>query len=556
MRLRFPGNGLRLFPGQVPRIDWLLAIILLAALAIRLDSVAFGLPALTDPDELMFELGAYRMIDGGQLNPQWFGHPATTTMYMLALIDVAVLGVGLATGRFTSVKNFAAVIYADPGVLVLPHRIAIVLIAVAGIALACRLATRLFDRPTGLMAAAILAVSPVHIAYSQLVRSDMMATVFMLAAMLSALAYARHGSIRALVATGFCVALAITTKWPFTVAYLSLAGAVVLRWRDGLQSGRRTFVLLAAAAAVTMAAMVLISPFLIIEWKMVVANLHGEVQPYHLGATGGGLIDNALWYTHGPFVRALGVVGLALAAIGAVFAVRNREFVAVVLVTGIAMFVLSSSQNIVWERWILATVPLLAILVALALVRVAALAGAELKFPAAQLAAGALLTATLVPLLLAALADGRERMNDTRLMASSWLRANAARDSTILVEHFAFDLVESEFDYVFPLGTLGCKDVRRLLDGRIDNSLIASARGGRTNIDYGTVAFERIDTCRADYAVLSQYARYAAEKERFPREWAQYRDLIARGEKVAEFTPERGVAGGWPVVILRFAAEE
>lgn len=556
MRQPFSADGPGPSNARMPRIDWLLAVILLAALAIRLASVAFGLPALTDQDELMFELGAYRMLDGGQLNPQWFGHPATTTMYLLALIDVAVLGLGFATRRFASVEDFAAAIYTDPGILVLPHRIAIVLVAVAGIALSFRLATHLFDRPTGLATAAILAVSPVHITYSQVVRSDMMATVFMLAGMLGAVAYARHGSTRTLVATGLCTALAITTKWPFALTFLSLAGAVVLRWRSGLESGRRTFVLLAAAAAVTLAGMVLISPFLIIEWNTVIANLHGEVQPFHLSATGGGFIDNAFWYTRGPFMRALGIAGLALAAIGALVAVGSREFVAVKLVTCIAMFVLASSQNIVWERWILGLVPLLAMLGGLALVRIAALVGAGLKSAAAPFAAGALLAATLVPLLLAALADGRERMNDTRLMASAWLRAHAAPGSTIFVEHFAFDLVESEFDYIFPLGTLGCKDARKLLDGRIDNSLVESARGGRTNIDYGTVAAEKIDTCRADYAVLSQHARYAAEMERFPREWAQYRDLIAHGEKVAEFLPERGAAGGWPVVILRFPADE
>jgi hypothetical protein len=49
MKLRSPVDGLRLFSAQMPRIDWLLTIILLAALAIRLWSVAFGLPALTDP---------------------------------------------------------------------------------------------------------------------------------------------------------------------------------------------------------------------------------------------------------------------------------------------------------------------------------------------------------------------------------------------------------------------------------------------------------------------------------------------------------------------------
>jgi len=533
-----------------------LAAVLLAALAIRLDSVAFSLPALTDQDELMFELGAYRMIDGGQLNPQWFGHPATTTMYLLALIDVAVLGLGLATGRFVSVEGFAEAIYADPGILVLPHRIAIVLVAVAGIALACRLATRLFGRPTGLATAAILAVSPVHIAYSQVVRSDMMATVFMLAGMLCALVYGRGGTLRSLAAGVLCVALAITTKWPFALSFLSLAGVLVLRWRSGVEAGRRTFVLLAAAAAGTLAAMIVISPFLIINWNTVVANLYGEVQPYHLSATGGGLLDNAWWYASGPFPRALGVAGLALAAFGAVTAARSREFVAVTLVPGIAMFVLASSQNIVWERWILAVVPLLAMLAGLALVRIAAWLGTALRPTATPLAASLLLAATLVPLLLGTLADGRERMNDTRVMASAWLRANSASGSSIFVEHFAFDLLDSEFDLVFPLGTLGCKDARGLLAGRVDNSLVESARGGRTNIDYGTVAHDRIDTCRADYAVLSQHARYAAEQERFPREWAQYRELIARGQTVAEFLPERGVTGGWPVVILRFPSVE
>jgi len=220
------------------------------------------------------------------------------------------------------------------------------------------------------------------------------------------------------------------------------------------------------------------------------------------------------------------------------------------------MFVLASSQNIVWERWILAVVPLLAMLAGLALVRIAAWLGIALRPTATPLAASLLLAATLVPLLLGTLADGRERMNDTRVMASAWLRANSASGSSIFVEHFAFDLLDSEFDLVFPLGTLGCKDARGLLAGRVDNSLVESARGGRTNIDYGTVAHDRIDTCRADYAVLSQHARYAAEQERFPREWAQYRELIARGQTVAEFLPERGVTGGWPVVILRFPSVE
>ena len=61
------------------RWRWLLAGLLLAALLMRLHGIGFGLPALNDPDELMFELGAIRMMRTLSLDPGWFGHPATTT---------------------------------------------------------------------------------------------------------------------------------------------------------------------------------------------------------------------------------------------------------------------------------------------------------------------------------------------------------------------------------------------------------------------------------------------------------------------------------------------
>ena len=540
--------------GRGPRWPWRLALafILLAAFAIRLQSISFGLPAITDMDELMFELGALRMIGGGQLNPQWFGHPATTTMYLLALIAVGVFGAGLMTGRFTDVDGLIAAVYNNPGVLVLPQRIGIALFAVLGVALAYRLAARLFDRQTGLATALILAVSPVHIHYSQLLRSDMMATTFMLATMLFALTYAREGGRRAFIGAVLCLALAITTKWPFTLSLLALTGALVLRWRSGLLTGRDVLGLSALAVAGTLLAMVMISPFLLIEFDTVVANLSGEVQPHHLGATGGGFFENAWWYASGALLRALGPAGLTLAVTGLWLARRQRELIAVVLLPCLAMYALACSQNIVWERWVLGVVPVLAMLAAHGLVRIIAALDPVRPRLVAAAAAAALAGVVLVPLFLSAQADARERMNDTRLMASAWLRKNAAPDSTIFVEHFAFDLVDSEFDYVFPLGAAGCKDARSLISSRIDNSMVEGARNGRTNIDYGTVEPALIDTCRADYAVLSQYSRYIAEKDRFPQEYDNYRRLMAAGTVVAEFRPERGVAGGWPVLILHF----
>jgi len=55
-------------------------LILLLAAAIRIHGVAFGLPGLNDPDEPLFMMTALDMLRSGNLNPGWFGHPATATI--------------------------------------------------------------------------------------------------------------------------------------------------------------------------------------------------------------------------------------------------------------------------------------------------------------------------------------------------------------------------------------------------------------------------------------------------------------------------------------------
>jgi hypothetical protein len=542
-----------------PRL--MLAVILLLALALRLSSIHFGLPAMLDPDEPVFELGAFRMITGGQLNPEWFGHPATTTMYLLALIDVAVLGLGLATGRFDGVSGFTAAIYRDPGILLLPHRVAIALIAVIGIVLIYRLAARLFDKPTGLVTAAILAVSPVHITYSQLVRSDMMATVFATGVFLCALFYARDGGRKAFLGTVVMVALAITTKWPFAVTFLALVGAVMLRWHAGQVSGREAAMRLVGGLVLVILAMVVISPFLVIEFHMAAANLQGEKQAHHLGANGTTFLGNAWWYLTTPMFRAFGIAGMAFAAGGLALvagafgrARANREVVAICLPPAIAILLISSSQAIVWERWIMLMVPIAAMLVAHALVQSWRLIGNKSGPLPGRMVAAVGLSVVLAPLAFAARADGIERVNDTRMAASRWIMAHAAPGSTILVEHFAFDLASrDEWTLIFPMGEAGCTDVRNLLNGRVDNHRVNASRGGRSNLDYGTLPPAMADACTADYAVLTQYLRYEAEKDIYPQEYANYLRLLARGEVVAEFRPERGVSGGRITVIVRFA---
>ena len=270
-----------------------LASVLLLALLLRLNGVSFGLPALNDPDELMFEMGAVRMLSGPTLNPGWFGHPATTTIYLLAVLNALVFAGGWALGSWDSPKAFADVIYFDPGIAILPGRLAMVAIGLWSIWLTWRLARALAGDRVGLVAAAVLAVNPLHIAYSQVIRSDLMAVCFMLLVSLAALRIARGGGRRDHLLASVWLGLAIVTKWPFAVAGITVAGAYAL-----LLTGRKVRLSQAVKALVVVAGLALLfgliaSPFILLDYPTLMMNLAGEAQEHHLGASGGPPLANA-----------------------------------------------------------------------------------------------------------------------------------------------------------------------------------------------------------------------------------------------------------------------
>ncbi len=533
------------------RQAWILVGILGLAAAIRAWTLAFGLPSLNDQDELMFELGALRMLREHSLNPGWFGHPASTTMYGLAIVDVLVYLAGLITGRFADVRDFADAVFADPGVVILPGRAMILCFGLLVIALVYRLGARLFGTPAGLVAAMLLAVSPLHVTYSQIIRSDMMACAFMLLGLLASLRVAREGRRRDFAMAGVWAGVATASKWPFALGILGAVGAVGLRLFAPSVARPRELVRLAGSGAAMLMALVAVSPYLVLAYPTVARNLQGEAQTHHLGATGGSFAWNGWWYLTHPLLDGLGPAGLLLAAMGSVMIARHREARAILGPVILVFALLLCVQNLIWARWCLPLLALLAIGAGAAFVRIAALA-ARLGGRAAGMAAtGAIALMVVVPLGATVAADGRERMNDTRQQASRWLVSHVPAGKVVLVEHFGFDLVSAPYKFLWPVGDAGCLDPVALLKGKVSYAMVETWRNGRANIDFGTVALGRLESCRADYAILTQYDRYRAERAYFPRELSNYQELIDSGRTVAIFRPRRGVSGGWVVRVVQ-----
>jgi len=529
-----------------------LALILIAGLLLRLNGIRYGLPALNDPDELMFEMGSVRMLSGPTLNPGWFGHPATTTIYLLAVLNASVFAGGWLLGYWPSPKAFADMIYFDPGIAILPGRLAMVAFGLWSIWLTWRLARALAGERVGLAAAAVMAVNPLHIAYSQIIRSDLMAVCFMLLLSLAALRIARGGTRRDVWLASVWLGLAIVTKWPFALSGLAMVGAYALLVRRGELGTGQAVRALTMFGALGLVFGLLASPFILLDYPMLLRNLAGEAQEHHLGASGGPPLSNAWWYLSGPMLHSLGLTGALAALWGAVLMARSREALAIVALLAVTFFVLFCSQRLIWERWALPLTPALSLAAGMGLVWLHDFLARRLKPRLAVLATGVALLAVLVPQTVQAFVEAGERSHDTRQAAAAWVFAHVPRGQTILVEHYGFDLLQGPWDFVFPIGDAGCVDVRATLGGKVQYSQIENARNQRSNVDYGTMNPAKRGTCTMQWAVLTQYDRYRAERTTFPRQYAAYVDLLRRGTVVATFRPTPGISAGPIVRVVRF----
>jgi len=533
---------------------WAAAAIALFAIYLRLQGISFGLPALLDPDEPIFIIIALKLIINHTLDPGWFGHPGSTTIYSLAIIEIAVFVAGYLSGQFASAADFAAAAYHDPSILFLPGRYLMVALGVGCVILTYLIARRLFDTRTGLLAAALLAVNPLHIKWSQIIRTDVHAGFFMLLCVLASIGIARRGALFDYIAAGVAIGLATATKWPTAVIACAPLGACLSRIGAGAAPARELR-LLAASALAAPVALFLASPFLLIDAPTVIRHVSGEEQLHHLGATGGGLLANLGWYIADPLGRSVGWLGLAAIATGAaIVAFRHRIALATLLVPALVFLLLVSSQRIIWARWIVPIVPMLSVLAAVALIAAGDWLAARIGRAPAIAWQAALAALLIVPMLVTAAAEANERRHETRSLAAIWAKAHLPPGSRLLIEHLGFDMVDEPWVFLTPAGHVGCVDAVKHLRRRIGYDAIDGWRTGKYIVDLGTIDPARIESCRADYAMLSDYDRYLAEAPFYSAELAVYRHLLRGARLLKTVRPMPGQSTGPIVRIFRLAA--
>lgn len=375
-----------------------------------------------------------------------------------------------------------------------------------------------------------------------------MASFFILASLLFSIRAAQRGRLRDFIASGCFIGIAIATKWPSAIAAVALAGAALSGWRTQKRPLPAEAGKLAAGLAALVVALFLASPYIFIDWQTVLSNVGGEVTPrHHLAQTGEGFVYNLRWYLLGQVAPSMGVAGLALAVVGAAIA-WWREPVArwTLLPVTAAFFALICAQHLVWSRWLIPGIPLLCLLVAASVQAIARFLAD--RFGGARPVVTAIVAIAVAVPSLASLRDKvREREVDTRALAANWAAAHIPAGSSVVLENLELRLRDQPWHFRFPFGKAGCIDGLEALTSGVSYKNLQIARGGSPIVDLGNVAPDRLDSCRADFAILTYFDLYTTERSQFPAEIGNYRRLLAGGRTVALFRPVPGKAGG-PVV--------
>lgn len=502
------GIGLLLQVKDIPADEdksWgrLVGVIVLVAACYRFYGINFGLPQFYHPDEFPKSLAIERMATNGNLDPQYFLHPSLLlylgyfTKGVLELLGVeggfrelAVLG-----GRLVSASAGTLTVY---------------LTWVVG--------RRLFNSPIGMFAAALLAVSPLHITSARYMKEDALLTCMVMVCLALVISGTERRRSWMIILGGFCGGMAAASKYSGALT-VAIVGAVP--W---LQS--RKFAPDLKAVPVTILALLMIPigflvcvPYSVLNYAKFVTDVQMETGHMERGHSSAVTAWSQYWMYHfarsiipgvTKIVACLGVVGFGLM-------LRQRKLVGYFIIACFLLFYMPGE----WvkakpapqpERYIYPCLPFICIAAAFALYYF------RQNF-SRLVAQGAICIAVLMPAIRSA-ELAADLIPDTRRIMGDWISANIPAGSKLYFDWrpYAPDIQDK------------------------DNFQVTYI----TKPDYFNRLREReLDSSGQDYLVVStmSYGRFFSEPNSSPAVRGIYRALVVKYPIVHEVSAASGSYG-------------
>jgi 4-amino-4-deoxy-L-arabinose transferase-like glycosyltransferase len=382
---KFEAIGARLARRGIEPWMLVLGAILLVALGLRLWGIKYGLPfAYQIDEERVYVRKAVQMLDAGTVNPHYQQNPPLLT-YLLEAIFAVRYGGARAHELIGTVP--------DRGELFLTARILVALIGTAAVALLYVAGRRFFDRRTGLVAAALMAVAFLPVFYSHVALNNVPAMAAATLSLIGTAGVLQRGERRDYILAGVGLGMAVATKYIFGIVLLPLLAAAALAPRDEERPWKRE---LAIGIGVAAGCFAVLDPFALIHperWLHAVGTQGSLVEEHKYGQDPG---DGFATYLR-TFTWGLGWVPALAALAGAGLLVREDRRRAWVLVPMVPLFLLYVGlQTRYFGRWLLPAFPVACLLAAHGALRLSELAAGALRRPRLTPALAALAGAALL----------------------------------------------------------------------------------------------------------------------------------------------------------------
>lgn len=484
-----------------------LAAVLLASLGLRLWGIGWGLPYSYYPDEPFLVDMARHMLQSGDFNPPAWDYPSLQVYSLVAIMAYREM--------LSSVFPFLAAPWMD----YLLGRLLNVTYALATVYLVYRIGRTVFGDAAGILGAAFLGFSHLHVYNSHVLMTDVPATFYVTATLAIAVHLAGQPGLRAYAAAGAIAGLATSTK--YTVATVFLVIVVAHLFGPGRASARNGWSLVLSGTCAALAFAVT-SPYSWIDphhfWQSFTRNDVGWAASGHEGAEGHVFVTYVRWL----FLRQdVAIAWFAL--FGLAWGVVNRNrWVLLVAAFPLVYFITLLPWEVRFPRYLLPLLPGLSLLAGWASLRV----GRLLPTRAAWM--GGVWSAVIAAIVLFQLGVTLNRsllfgQEDVRTVALNWMEANIPRGSRIVREDYTPVVPADQYRVT-------------VLARAIDRDPSWYRREG------------------VEYVILSnfRFGRYFHEPDRYHAQVAQYQHLFSLSQPVRTFRgPEVGAPGG-EVVIYRF----
>ena len=477
-----------------------LAVILIAAGALRFWALGTGIPYAVGVDEPEIMTRAVAMMKSGDFNPRFFDYP-TLYIYVQVLTASARFMAGAMAGEWHSLAQVNA------NDFYLWGRSITAALGTLTVLLVYLIGLRWGTRPA-LLGAGLMAVMPMHVRESHYVLTDVPLTFLVALAMLLSLRAHEQPRAASFAAAGAAAGLAAATKYP---GALSLLLPLIAIWMTPAARPSRARGALAVIGA-SAAAFLIAAPYTVLDlpgflngyarlagaynttpppeagWSIYLKHLRNSVEWPAFLLLAGGLVLGTVRAIKGPG--------------------RVRWTLTVVFPLLFLWFI--SRQHLIFGRYLLPVTPFTSLLTATAVVSGVSLLR-RFSIPRA-LRTALILGLTVAALLPAAVTSVRFNRTiaklSTQALAYDWVSRNVPKDAKIVVEPGSPMFVEGQFR------------VHRVRQLR-EHDLPALVSEG------------------ADYLIASSqsYGPYLDAPHLYPADYARYMRIFEQSQEVARFSP-------------------